>query len=200
MPFARQADWLLVPVELADDIAIVLVPAGAAGLHLTDLQMTHFEPHAAVALDAVSVPSADIILASGGEQLVTWTRERCTAALIRCNEASSSAFATLRQSYGGIEGSMNERFSMVEGHFIEAKRIVNFDARVKEIESAQRPGGGLVPRSRGSPTSLASRTSSSRCWATRTPRSRLVAVGGGTWPNIVRDGKLIGAGPSRCSA
>lgn len=89
VPFARQADWLLLPVGLADDIAVVLVPADAAGLRLTDLQMTHFEPHAAVELDAVSVPAADILVASGGESLVTWTRERCTAAL--CAQQLGSA-------------------------------------------------------------------------------------------------------------
>ena len=63
--------------------------------------------------------------------------------ITKLSDASSSAFDTIRQSYGGIDGSRNERFSKVEGQFTVAHgMVVNLGARVKEIELAQRPGSG----------------------------------------------------------
>src|SRR5690606_28879942 len=96
VPFAREADWLLLPVRLGDATAVVLVDTRAPGLTLTDLQMTHFEPHCRVTLAAVSVPAADIVMASGGEDLLAWTRERCAAAL--CAQQLGAADHALRMA------------------------------------------------------------------------------------------------------
>lgn len=98
VPFAREADWLLLPVRRDGAIAVVLLDTGAAGVSLTDLRMTHFEPHCRVVLAAVSVPAADVVMASAGEELVTWTRERCAASL--CAQQLGAADHALRMAAG----------------------------------------------------------------------------------------------------
>jgi 3-oxocholest-4-en-26-oyl-CoA dehydrogenase beta subunit len=98
VPFARQADWLLLPVRLGTATAVVLVNPKAPGVTLTDLQMTHFEPHCQVSLAAVSVPAADVVMASGGEVLLAWTRERCAAAL--CAQQLGAVDHALRMAAG----------------------------------------------------------------------------------------------------
>ena len=98
VPFAQQADWLLVPVQVAAGVAVVLVPTGAVGVRSNALQMTHFEPHADIEFNNVPVPEADIVLASGGEALLTWVRERCTAAV--CAQQLGAADCALRMAAG----------------------------------------------------------------------------------------------------
>ncbi len=96
VPFVRESDWLLLPVREGDATAVVLVDSRAPGLTFTDLQMTHFEPHCRVTLAAVNVPATDIIMASGGEALLAWTRERCAAAL--CAQQLGAADHALRMA------------------------------------------------------------------------------------------------------
>ncbi|MDP4917335.1 MAG: acyl-CoA dehydrogenase family protein, partial [Haliea sp.] len=96
IPFARQADWLLLPVHSANGVAVVLVATDAAGVQMTDLQMTHFEPYAQIELSDVRVAAADVVMASGGEALVAWTREHCTAAL--CAQQLGAADRAMRMA------------------------------------------------------------------------------------------------------
>lgn len=96
VPFAREADWLLLPVRKGSATAVVLLDTRAPGVILTDLQMTHFEPHCGISLEAVRVADADIVMASGGEDLLAWTRERCTAAL--CAQQLGAADHALRMA------------------------------------------------------------------------------------------------------
>lgn len=98
VPFAREADWLLLPVRLGSTTAVVLVNPKGAGVTLTDLQMTHFEPHCEVTLASVRVPAANVVMVSGGEALVAWTRERCAAAL--CAQQLGAADHALRMAAG----------------------------------------------------------------------------------------------------
>ncbi|MEQ9396716.1 acyl-CoA dehydrogenase family protein [Haliea sp.] len=96
VPFAREADWLLLPVHRDGATAVVLLDTRTAGVSLTDLQMTHFEPHCRVTLATVTVPVADVVMATGGEKLLTWTRERCAAAL--CAQQLGAADHALRMA------------------------------------------------------------------------------------------------------
>ncbi|MEQ9463365.1 MAG: acyl-CoA dehydrogenase family protein, partial [Haliea sp.] len=77
VPFAREADWVVLPVRLGGDTAVVLLDPRGPGVTLTDLEITHFEPHCRLSLAAVTVAAADVVMTSGGEALLRWTRERC---------------------------------------------------------------------------------------------------------------------------
>ncbi len=98
VPFAREADWMLLPVRVGGDTAVVLLDPRAPGVTLADLQMTHFEPHCQVTLAGVVVPSADMVMTRGGEALLRWTRERCAAAL--CAQQLGAADHALRMAAG----------------------------------------------------------------------------------------------------
>ena len=144
---------------------------------------------------------------------LTSRSEQIESMITKLNDASSSAFDTLRQSYGGIEGSMNEGFSKLEGQSTVAHaQVQNLDARVKDIGSVQRPGsGGGFGSAGGGGGRLGTQESRESnlisikdiklplLGDSNPTAARLFAVGGGIWPNKVRDAKLIGEGPGRCS-
>ena len=63
--------------------------------------------------------------------------------ITKLTDARSSAFNALRQSYGGIEVTMNERFSKVESQFVEAHTVVvGHDETLKLIERNRLSSGG----------------------------------------------------------
>lgn len=81
LPWAAQADHLLLPVQLEGQLAVVLVDRDTPGLVLTDLQATHFEPQAAVDLHDVRVPVDRVVCREEAPALVSWVREHLLAAL-----------------------------------------------------------------------------------------------------------------------
>lgn len=96
VPFAGQADKILLAARHAGGVAIVLVDTAAAGVLLTPMQVTHFEPHYRVQLQDVRVSAADIVCLEGGEAFLEWTRERCIAAL--CAQQLGAADHAMRMA------------------------------------------------------------------------------------------------------
>ncbi|PLW82718.1 acyl-CoA dehydrogenase [Kineobactrum sediminis] len=96
VPFALQADKVLLAARHADGTAIVLLDTAAEGVGMSPMQVTHFEPHYRVELQDVLVPAADIVCHEGGEALLDWTRERCIAAL--CAQQLGAADYAMRMA------------------------------------------------------------------------------------------------------
>lgn len=98
VPYAAEADWLLVPA--AGDggaVGVFLVPRGASGLSVTPLETTNREPQGALELNGVCVPSADVLAAPGsGDDVVRYTVLYGTAAL--CCVAAGVTQAALRMT------------------------------------------------------------------------------------------------------
>ena len=71
---------------------------------------------------------------------------------MRSSRRPATALSTLRQSYGGIEGTMNERFAKVESQFVQAhKVVVVLDERMWYVErNGLSSGGGGAGGGRGS--------------------------------------------------
>ena len=80
VPFAAQAGRILLAARTADGVAVVLLDPAAAGVTLTPLQVTTFEPQCEVMLASVRVAAADIITGADGSRIMRWIAERSIAA------------------------------------------------------------------------------------------------------------------------
>ena len=81
VPYAQEAGAILVAAQLDESVCVVLLETGAAGVSMSPVEYTTFEPHADVTLDNVLVPAANIVMREGGEAVMHWLVERTTAAL-----------------------------------------------------------------------------------------------------------------------
>lgn len=98
LPWAAQADHLLLPVRLQGELAVVLLDRDSPGLALTPLQLTHFEPQAALALEGVSLPLERVVCREEAHALWDWVRLRLRAGL--CVQQLGAAERVLRMSAG----------------------------------------------------------------------------------------------------
>ncbi len=83
VPAGQIANHVLVPASLPDGrVAVFIVECDAAGLTIESLETTSGQPEASVELQAVDVSEANLLGdLSKGEEILTWIRERATAAL-----------------------------------------------------------------------------------------------------------------------
>jgi alkylation response protein AidB-like acyl-CoA dehydrogenase len=98
VPFAAQADKVLLAVACEDDIAVVLVDPGSEGVTLVPMQATTFEPQFKMILQDTMVAEQDIVVSTGGASLVTWVAQRASAAL--CLHQLGAAEAAMRMAAG----------------------------------------------------------------------------------------------------
>jgi alkylation response protein AidB-like acyl-CoA dehydrogenase len=95
VPYAEQADWVLVPAAADDGVGVFLVPRGAQGATVTPLQTTNREPQGMLELDGVRVPAADVLAGpADGAEVVRFVVHHGTAAL--CAVAAGVAQAALK--------------------------------------------------------------------------------------------------------
>jgi len=81
VPFAAMAERILVPATTADGGVLLWVAADAAGVTLTPLRTTTYEPQYALTLDGVRISRDDVLAdAAHGAEAVAWMQARCTAA------------------------------------------------------------------------------------------------------------------------
>tara|TARA_R110002110_G_scaffold406421_1_gene626242 strand:- start:37182 stop:38315 length:1134 start_codon:yes stop_codon:yes gene_type:complete len=99
VPFAQQSDRILLAARFADDVAVLLVDPRAAGVQCEALQVTTFEPQYHVQLSDVRVPAADIVCASGGQQLMHWIAEHTAVALCAHQLGAADHAMRLAASY-----------------------------------------------------------------------------------------------------
>lgn len=82
VPFAGEADRILLPARTEDGVIVVLLDPKASGVNLTEIRYTTFEPLYQLELDAVMVAEADLLAGPGeGAAVMQWLAERTTAAL-----------------------------------------------------------------------------------------------------------------------
>lgn len=106
VPYAAEADWLLVPAATDDGVGVFLVRSGVAGLTVTSLLTTSHEPQAQLGLAGVLVTEADL-LGSVGEAvlhdlLLHATAAYCSVQAGVCAAAlrMTAAYTTTREQFG----------------------------------------------------------------------------------------------------
>ncbi|QDQ96125.1 acyl-CoA dehydrogenase family protein [Tomitella fengzijianii] len=107
VPAADRAAAFVLPVRLPTGApAVAVVPADAAGVTTTAVDVTSHESHAAVDLDGVAVTAADL-LDGDGAHIVSWTLRRARVALAAlaagvCSEAlaMTAAYTSERMQFG----------------------------------------------------------------------------------------------------
>ncbi|MEH6518082.1 MAG: acyl-CoA dehydrogenase family protein [Halioglobus sp.] len=96
VPFAAQADRVLLAVSCENDVAVVLVDPNREGITLVPMQATTFEPQYKMILQDVVIEDEDIVLSSDGASLMEWVAQRTTAAL--CVHQLGAAEAAMRMA------------------------------------------------------------------------------------------------------
>ncbi len=81
VPFAAQSQRILLAARRGDAVAVVLLDPAAPGVAPAPMQVTTFEPQCELRLDGAFVPEADVVCASGGEEVMTWAAQRTAAAI-----------------------------------------------------------------------------------------------------------------------
>lgn len=98
VPFALQADRILLAARTDTGVAVVLLDPRAAGVSIEPMQVTSFEPQYELVLDSARVPAAEIISASEGAAIMDWLGQRTTAAI--CAHQLGAADCVLRMAAG----------------------------------------------------------------------------------------------------
>ncbi len=107
VPFAAEADYVLLAAALDGDVAVVLVDPEAAGVTLTAVHSTSFEPQYDLTLDDVRVDEDAIVVRGGGADVMHWAAQRTVAALCAhqlgasdCAMRMAASYTSERQQFG----------------------------------------------------------------------------------------------------
>ena len=99
VPFASQAQRILLSASTPSGVAVILLDPQTAGVTRNELAVTSFEPQCELVLDAVVVPPSDIITRSEGANIMQWTAERTTAAICAHQLGASDCAMRMAASY-----------------------------------------------------------------------------------------------------
>jgi alkylation response protein AidB-like acyl-CoA dehydrogenase len=99
VPYAAEADRILVAAALDGDVAVVLVDRNATGVVLTPVQSTAFEPQYDLTLNNVRVDDEAIVVRSGGAAVMAWGAQRTIAALCAHQLGATDFAMRLSASY-----------------------------------------------------------------------------------------------------
>jgi alkylation response protein AidB-like acyl-CoA dehydrogenase len=99
VPFAAEADRILLAAELDGDVAVVLLDRAAAGVSLAPVHSTAFEPQYDLSLDNVRVEGDAIVVRTGGAGVMTWAAQRTVAALCAHQLGASDCAMRMAASY-----------------------------------------------------------------------------------------------------
>ncbi|WP_373083117.1 acyl-CoA dehydrogenase family protein [Zhongshania sp.] len=146
VPFAHLADRIVVSAKMGDGVAVVLLDPKAAGVSLTPMQVTTYEPQFALSLDNVSIAAEDILAGpESGRALMQWLSERTSAALCAHQLGASDKAMRMTASYTAERkqfGVLISTFQAV-GHraancFIDVECL-----RLNTYQAVSRLDGGL---------------------------------------------------------
>ncbi len=146
VPFAHLADRILLSVKMADGVAVVLLDPKAAGVSLTPMQVTTYEPQFALSLDKVRIAPEDILAGpKNGSAVMQWLTERTTVALCAHQLGASDKAMRMTASYTAERkqfGVLISTFQAV-GHraancFIDVECL-----RLNTYQAVSRLDGGL---------------------------------------------------------
>jgi acyl-CoA dehydrogenase len=81
VPGAQSAETIVVPAAVGDDVVVLLVPTGAAGVSITRQETMNHEPLCQVRLDGVRVgDDAQLGTVDAGREILAWIVHRVTIA------------------------------------------------------------------------------------------------------------------------
>ena len=100
VPFAQQAQRVLMSVKLEDELAVVLLDPKAQGVRLVPMQVSTYEPQYEVYLDNASIDAEDILaVGDKARDIMVWVRQRSVAAVCASQLGSSDAAMRMTASY-----------------------------------------------------------------------------------------------------
>ena len=100
VPFAERAQRILVSARLGSGVAVVLLDPGSAGVTLTKVEATHYEPQYHIDLDKVRIPAEDILATEAeGVAVMDWVSQRTIAALCAHQLGASDKVMRMTASY-----------------------------------------------------------------------------------------------------
>jgi alkylation response protein AidB-like acyl-CoA dehydrogenase len=107
VPFASQAQHILLAARSAAGVAVVLLDPQSAGVTRNPQCVTSFEPQCELVLDAVRVPLSDAITLTEGAGIMQWISERTAAAICAhqlgasdCAMKMAASYTTQREQFG----------------------------------------------------------------------------------------------------
>jgi alkylation response protein AidB-like acyl-CoA dehydrogenase len=96
VPFGADAQRILLSARTDTGVAVVLLDPRSAGVTLSSLQVTSFEPQCDLVLASVRVPASDVITTTDGARVMQWIAERTTAAI--CAHQLGAADCAMRMA------------------------------------------------------------------------------------------------------
>lgn len=107
VPFASQAQHILLAARTVKGVAVVLLDPQAIGVTLTQQCSTSFEPQCELVLDAVRVPASSALTLTEGAGIMHWVGERSMAAICAhqlgatdCAMRMAASYTSERQQFG----------------------------------------------------------------------------------------------------
>ena len=99
VPFANQADYVLLSAANGEDQIVFIIEPGAAGVTMKPSQVTSFEPQSEIYLNEVTVESGQIVAARGGSTLVKWIFDRMLSLICMHQVGVTDAAMKMSASY-----------------------------------------------------------------------------------------------------
>jgi len=107
VPFAAQAQHILLAARSAQGVAVVLVDPTERGVTLSPQSVSSFEPQCELVLDALRVPVSNAITLTEGAAIMQWVGERTAAAICAhqlgasdCAMRMAASYTAQRQQFG----------------------------------------------------------------------------------------------------
>ena len=99
VPFANQADYILLSAANEEDLVVFIIEPGAAGVSIKPLQVTSFEPQSEIYLNEVTVESSQVVAARDGATLVKWIFDRMLSLICMHQVGVTDAAMKMSASY-----------------------------------------------------------------------------------------------------
>ena len=99
VPFANQADYILLSAANGEDLVVFIIEPGAAGVSIKPLQVTSFEPQSEIYLNEVTVESSQVVAVRDGSTLVKWIFDRMLSLICMHQVGVTDAAMKMSASY-----------------------------------------------------------------------------------------------------
>ena len=99
VPFAEQADYILLSAVNEEDLLVFIIEPEAAGVSMKPLQVTSFEPQAEIYLNEVTVGSSQVVTARDGSALLKWIFDRMLSLICMHQVGVTDAAMRMSASY-----------------------------------------------------------------------------------------------------
>ena len=99
VPFANQADYILLSAANGEDLIVFIIEPRAAGVTMKPLQVTSFEPQSEIYLNEVTVESGQVVAAIDGSTLVKWIFDRMLSLICMHQVGVTDAAMKMSASY-----------------------------------------------------------------------------------------------------